>query len=338
MPEVNSASSVRTEDLSPALIMSDVRNTPVTSRMKKGEQLKDMIFSWPAEKMGARRAGGIPENKDVDAFEGDAQSKLYNRAERFWRTPRVTIIAEKVIRNVDESKGRYNKQVTKKIKEQKRDIEWEIVSDQESTEDNGVTGDKFKGLGRVINDGTLPFTDVPTTIPAGFRTPAAQIYSGTLANFSEANLRTMLQSRYDSLGATTELAFFVASGLKARISEYFGQYKADKAGYTIVARTQSSNVDSRKLNLQGIDVIEGDFGTIEIVLVPFMPTNLRGYGLDMDQVVMRPLMYCDHTELPYQGGGRSGLIDSILGYEFGDPRGHFKIAPSDEVARDGAGS
>lgn len=334
MPAVSSSDQVVHEDLSDALILSDVRNTPVTSRMRKGERLKAMLFSWPVERLGVRRSGGIPENKDVDAFEGDTRARLYGRAERFWRTPRVTVIAQKVNDAAGvHQEGEYNKQVTKKTKDQKRDIEWETVSDQESFADDGVTGDKFRGLGRVINDGTLAFSDTPTAIPATFRTPTGQIYTGTKANFDEAQMNLLMQKRFDLLGATSEFTLFAASGLKSWISTNFGKYVPNKTGYTVAVRTQTGPpIDAQKLIASGIDVYEGDFGTFSIELASFMPTDLRGYGLDMEQLQMRPLMYCDLSPLPYQGGGLSGLIDSILGYEYGDPRAHFKIAPSDESA------
>lgn len=336
MPAVLSANEIVREDLSDALILADVRNTPVTSRMKKGDKLKNMLFSWSLEKLGARRSGGIPENKDVDAFESDQMTRIYGRGERFWRTPRVSVIAEKVNDVAGVTGSKYNWQVTKKIKDQKRDIENEMVSDQDSQDDNGVVGSKFMGLGRVINDTTsvgasgaaLTFGDAQTAIPVDYRTPTAQIYTGALASLGEPDFISILKSRYDNLGATTELSLFADSALKSHISEFFGKYKPNKDGFVVVVRSMSETIDSRKFPAYGIDLYEGDFGTFDITLVPFMPYTGRGYGLNMEYMSMRPLMYCDHTELPYQGGGISGLIDSILGYEFGDPRGHFKIDPA----------
>lgn len=338
MPEVSSATQIVREDLSDALIMSDVKNTPVTSRMKKGERLKAMLFSWTVEKLGQRRKGGQPENKDVDAYEGDEQRRIYNRAERWWRTPRVTVVAEKV-NDVAGNAQTYTKLLTKKTKDQKRDIETEILSDQDSSEDVGVPqasghhgGDVTKGLGRVIDDNTLGTSDTATAIPSGFRTPTAQIYRDTLANLTEAAVRDMLQARWALLGATSEFVLYVASALKSHISDNFGRYVPNKSGYTALTVRTAALLSGTKLMIQGVDVYEGDFGTFQIELASYMPTTTRGYGLDFDQLAMRPLMYCDHTELPYQGGGRSGLVDSILGYEFGDPRAYFKIAPSDETA------
>jgi hypothetical protein len=334
-----SGDQVTREDLSPALELFDMRNTPVVSRMKKGSEPDNTEYSWTLDQMGNRRTDGVQENKDVDAFEGDSQGRAYNRVQRFWRTPRVSVESEKLVKNADQTKGRYRKQVTKKVGEQKRDIEARLQDDLDSTDDTGVVGRRFKGLGNVISagDGTAgnpAFTDAPMTIPGQFRTPKAQIFSDVIANFDETKLTDMLQSRYDMAGVSVALILFVASSLKRRISDYFGKYARNVANYTTILRTQLPPVDAGKYIMQGVDEITGDFGSIEVVLSPFAPTNYRGYGLDMDQIELRPLMYCDHTELPYQGGGRSGLIDSILGYEYGDPRAHIKIAPSDETARD----
>lgn len=335
MAAVLSSDQVVREDLSDALILINRRKTPVTSRMPKGERLKAMMFSWPAEKSPARRKGGIPENKDVDAFETANRQRLYGRAERWWRTPRVSVIAEKVNDHAGVSGSEYRHQVTQKTGAQKADIEAEILSDQDSAEDNGITGDLVRGLGRVINDGTLTFTDTPTAIPLAYRTPAAQIYSDVIANFTEAKLSDMLQAMWDLSGAAGEITLVVASALKRKISDEFGKYVPNKSGYTVVTvRSGTQLTDgNKKLLATGIDVFEGDFGIVDITLDPYMPSNYRGYGLDWSQLGMRPMMYCDHTELPYQGGGISGLIDSILGYEYGDPRAYIKIAPSDETAK-----
>lgn len=325
MPAVMSANQVVHEDLSDALILSDVKNTPFLSRVAKGEKLKSMLFSWPAENLDGRKTVPPPENADVSVFEGDAQTRLYNRGERFWRTPRVSVIADRVNDSAGQF-GKYNHEIKKFIAEQKRDIEFCILSDQDSNDDTGAVGARFLGLGRVINDGTLAFADAQTAIPAGMRTPAAQIFTGAIGTLDEAAFIALMKTRYDALGQQAEQLLFAGSGLKAQISAFFGRYVPNKTNYTVIVRTMSEAIDSRKYAGYGIDVYEGDFGTFEIVLTPFIADQYRGYGMAMDGVRLRPLMYCDHVELPYMGGGYSGLVDSILGYEFGDPRMHFKIA------------
>jgi hypothetical protein len=325
MPAVLSTNQVVHEDLSDALILSDVRNTPLVSRMAKGDKLKSMLYSWTAENFDGRKTIPPAENADVSAFEGDSQTRLYNRGERFWRTPRVSVIADRVNDSAGDF-GKYNHEIKKFIEEQKRDVEFCLLSDQDSNDDTGAVGARFLGLGRVINDGViLTFGDAQTAIPAGMRTPLAQIYTGTVATMDEATFIAILKARYDSLGATSDLVLFVGSALKAQMSAYFGRYVPNKTNYTVIVRTTAEAIDSRKYAGYGIDYYEGDFGGFEIVLAPFIADQNRGYGLNMNSMRLRPLMYCDHTTLPYQGGGSSGLIDSILGYEFGDPRGHFAI-------------
>ena len=327
MPAVTTATEIVHEDLSDALILADVRNTPLTSRMKKGPKLTNMLYSWPVEVLGARNTTPPAENADVSAFEGDIETRIYNRAERFWRTPRVSIISEKVNETAGDF-GRYSHQVTKKIKDQKRDIEYTILSTQDSNDDTGAVGARYLGLAHVINDGTLfPFTDNQTVIPATYRTPTAQIYSGSLAAFTEDNFVAIMKSRFDNLGQTTELLLFAGSSLKNQISTYFGKYTPNRANFTTVIKTEQEAISSRRFAGYGIDLYEGDYGSFEIVLTPFIFDQKWGYGVNMDYLVMRPLMYCDVSPLPYQGGGMSGLVDSIVGYEFGDPRGHFALVP-----------
>ena len=327
---LTTADNIIREDLSRALILIDMKNTPFFSRLKKGDKLKALEFSHGVEHMGARRTDPIPENKDVDGFEGDDQKKLWQRAQKFWRTPRVSTEMERIVDNVDETKGRYKKQVTKKTKEQKRDIETVLLSDQDAKEDSGVLGYATMGMGRIINDGTLAFGDSLTAIPADYRTPAAQIYTGTLTDFDEDDLKAILKSIADNTGQINEFTLFAGSTLKQFISDTFGNYRPNKEGYTVVVRTQTQAVDKRKFMAAVVDIYEGEFGIFDVEWTPYLPSPKRGYLVDMDDKALRPGFYLEHEELPYQGGGRSGLIESILGMDYGDPRSDGKIACSDE--------
>jgi hypothetical protein len=327
MAAVVTATTVVHEDLSDELIQADVRNTPLSSRMRKGAKLTNMEFSWPLESLGPRQVTPPAENADVTTYEGDTEVRTYNRAQRFWRQPRVSVISDRVNDTAGDF-GKYAHQVRKRVEDQKRDIEFVLLSLQQSAADTGSVGTKTMGLGIAINDGTIAWTDALTTPPAGYRTPAAQIYTGLLSALDEATFVNILKARFDALGMTTELTLFAGSALKAHISEFFGKYKPDKTNYTVVVRTQTEAQDSRKFAGYGVDMYEGDFGAFDIVVDPWMPDQLSGYGLNMELIQMRPSYYCDVTKLPYMGGGESALVDSILGYEYGDARTHFKIAPS----------
>lgn len=353
MPGVTTGDAIIREDLSPAFLNLDERKTVFLSRVKRGDQLTNTLFSWTAEAYDGRMTEGIPENKDVDAFEGDVQAKFWNRSQKFWRRPHVTVEANTIIQSPGDF-GKYTKQVAKKTTEQQRDVECRMLDDRISRDDDGVKGREWMGLGRVVNDGVsvgsagvaLPFSDPQTVIPPGYRTPTAQIYTGALTNlqistgdititFGEDQVLNMVQSRFDSFGATSQFSAFVDSLLKRHFSKYFGKYQANVKGYTAIVSTLAQAQAAKRYAMVGVDLIETDFGPIDINLVSFMPRRPdgtlagRGYFLDMELIRIRPSgLWQTHQQLEDKGAGPRGLIQSILGYEFGDPRAHAKVDPS----------
>lgn len=343
---VTTENQVRVEDLSQAAETFDQRKTPFLSALKKGKKLENhLLYGQAVDKMGKRRGPGVPERQDVRGYEGDDSKKLYQRGARFQRTPAVSTEAQELNNQLGRSNDmEYKRQVNKKIKEQNRDIDFYMLGDDEAHDDDGKDGYRFRALGRHINDGsegaatstaldgaTLAFTDTQTAIPPSYRTPAAQIYSGTLALFTEAELNTMMQNRWNRSGVSVAFTLWVAANLKGKITTDFGKYYPDKEGHTVVVQNTIST-DRKRAIARGADVWEGDYGSVTIELEPWMPTTSRGYGVDMDECEIRELYRARHTEHPDLGGGKRGLIDSILSGWWGDPRRHIKIAPSDEVA------
>ena len=360
MPALTTADMVSREDLSEAFLNVDVRKTPLLARMKRGEQLGNVLYSWTIETYDGRRTDGVPENKDADSFETNKQYRVWNRVQKFWRTPHVTTETNDV--NVAPADfGKMKKEIVSKTREQQRDCEQRMCDDRSSKDDDGVSGREFLGLGMVINDGVsvgmanaaLVNTDPQTAIPAQFMTPTAQIYTGVLTDkktsdasnqlkvvFDQNALLDMLQNRFDNVGMTTELTLFCDALLKRHTAQFFGKYAPQIRVSDTVVRTPQSGVDEKRLNIEGVDMIETDFGPIAIELLSFMPRQVvsvnqpigtmsaRGYLLDMEHVRLRPSgLWLTYQALEDKGAGPRGLLQSIIGYEFGDPRGHCKIDP-----------
>ena len=353
MAGVFTGNQIVREDLSDAYLQSDVRKTPVTSRIRKGEKLKNiLLYSWAIEVMDGRSTVGIPEGIDATTFESDQQYQLFNRPQKFWRTPHVTREANEV--NVAPADfGKYVKQVTKKTQEQQRDVEVRYLDDQDSQTGSATVGYQFKGLGMIINDGisigssgaALVQTDTQTAIPAMFMTPTKQIFTGTLygdpamstPGFTEENLIDLLQSRFDNLGQTTELVMYADSNLKRYLSRFFAKYKLNVQGYTTVVRSETEAQTAKTFALYGADVYETDFGNMLVEIMQWAPKSTadnvstvgRGYVLNLEQLQLRPSgRWMTHQELEDRGAGPRGLIESIIGHEYGDPRTHAKIDPS----------
>ena len=355
MPAVTTADQVVREDLSEAFLNIDVRKTPLVARMKRGEKLGNVLYSWTIETYDGRRTDGVPENKDADSFETNKQYRVWNRTQKFWRTPHVTTETNDV--NVAPAQfGTMKKEIVSKTREQQRDVEQRLCDDRSSKDDDGVSGREFLGLGMVINDGVsvgmsgaaLTNSDAQTAIPAQFMTPTAQIYVGSLTDkktsdssnqlkviFDQNVFLDMLQNRFDNVGMTTELSLFADALLKRHTAQFFGKYAPQIRVSDTVIRTPQAGVDEKRLNIEGVDMIETDFGPIDINLVSWMPRvaagtmSGRGYLLDMEHVRIRPSgLWLTYQMLEDKGAGPRGLLQSILGYEFGDPRGHCKIDPN----------
>lgn len=354
---VTTGDRIAFEDLSKAGEVLDQRQTPFLTRMGMGPKLKlHDYYSQGVDTRAKRITRGVPEGKDVDGFEKGKQQKISARGQKFWRRPAVSVEAEaEADQSTSQLLADYNKQVGEKIVDQKRDIDVVMLSDQESQEDDGVNGYFLRGIGRWINDGakgaatavgldsplspdqatgnpSLAFNDAATAIPTVLRTPAAQIYADALVDLDEADVNTIMQNRWRHAGAMVDFTLWCADGLKGHISDNFGRYQSNKEGYTPIMRTNVAPIDKRRLVTTGIDVLEGDYGTLTIELEPWMPTTERGYGVEMSVLKKRIMWLTRHYPLENKGGGKRGLIESILGAWFDDPRKHFKIAPSTEVA------
>jgi len=352
MGAVTTADQVVREDLSNLFINLDRRMTPFLSRLKEGENLFNVsLFSWALEKYDGRMTVGIPENKDVDVFETDKQDRLYGRSQKFWRRPHVTTEAN-TINRAPADFGKYNKQVIKKVEEQRRDIEQRYLSDSDSRDDDGLTGREVMGAGRFVNDtvsvgvsgAALTFGDTQTAVPTDYLTPTAQIYvaalyvlsSGVVSalTFDEDSLNGMLQNRWDSLGLSSRFSGFVDAALKRHLGRVF-RYAKTLTGYTAIARQDVPPQASAKWITSGVDMIETDFGPIDINMITWLPRTStgalsgRGYFFDMEFIYNRPSgLNLTHMQLEDKGAGPRGLIQSIMGPQWGDPRAHLKIDPN----------
>lgn len=347
MTGVTTADQVVREDLSNLFINIDKRGSVYTSRLRKGDNLENVkLFSWAIETYDGRMTDGVPENKDADDFETDKQYQIYGRTQKFWRRPHVTVEAN-TVNKAPADFGKYNKQVVKKTEEQKRDIEQRLLSDSDSRDDDGVNGREFMGLGRYVNDAVstgsagapLTFTDSQTAVPVQFRTPTAQIYTGnlTLTNvivFDGDVINGMLQNRFDLFGPAMQFSGFVDALLKRHFTK-IEKYQKNMTGYTPVTQRYNTDYQSKNYIDFGSDLWESDFGVIDINLVSWAPRTStgalsgRGYFLDMDNMYLRPSgLYLTHQTQEDKGAGPRGLIQSILGPQYGDARSHLKVDPN----------
>lgn len=329
------------QDLQDRVYVADRKVTPGISSIRKGDRLRAMLYDFIVKSYGARKPGGVPDGKDVSAFDAQSPKKqLQARGEVFRRAPMVGFIAQEmsVAGGVAGTPNAFNEAKADQMIEHKRDIEKEMWSNQDSRPDDGVNGSKFRGFGRWIYDGAAtlavdPSDPSPTTgyyelpVPADIRTPANQIYTGSIASMTQAQFEALIQAKYENTGASSDLRGFVSPTLKNRVG-FFSRYQADVTGYTSRVFISSGVVNGGTMFGASIDVYKSDWGTFELfpVLADFMPSAYTGYFLDMAMPALRSAGTYDVSNLPDLGGGPRALIQSILSVHPGDPRAHVKIA------------
>jgi Family of unknown function (DUF5309) len=314
------------QDLQDMVYVADVKTTPGLASIKKGDPLSNMLFDFEVKSYGNRKSGGVPDGKDVDAF--DAQSPKYvmqARGEVFRRAPMVGFIAQKMSQagGVAGTKNLYNEAKADQAKEHGRDMEKELWSNQDSRPDTGI-GSKFRGLG-------LWTTNAPTltdtlSIPVPAQIPANQVFTGSLATMVEDDVGALIQAKYENTGASSDLRGFVTPSVKNKFG-FFSRYQANVTGYTSGVYITTGKLEGTTLFGPTVDVYKSDWGTFQLfpVLTDFTPSATWGLFIDMAHPRIRSAGTDMYDDLPDLGGGPRGLLESIISVLPGDLRSYAKI-------------
>ena len=341
------------EDLSNLMYLADAKEKPFTAMVKKGKKpTNPALWEYGVKKRGNRKHGGVPDGKDVNAFDSqNPKDWLQARSEVWRRAPMVGFLAQITSTNggVAGTANEFDEAVADQMEEIGRDMEAELLSNQDSRADDGVNGLWTRGIGRwlhnpaatngdtlalgttatAVGQPTTGFAELP--VPADYRTPATQIYDGifgdgTSTGLTEDVFAALIQSKWDNTGASSELRGFVTSTIKNRVG-LWSKYEKNIAGMTPNVQVTSGRVDGMTLLGPSIDIYKSDWGvfTLHPVANEFMPSMYSAYFLDMKQVQIRRTTAVEEKDLPNLGGGPRELIQAIDGLEAGDPRAHAKI-------------
>ncbi len=324
------------QSLTDALFITDARQTIFTSKIRKGERIGAVKHTYKVGREGARKAGGVPDNQPVKEHQGiNNEYEVDTRIELFERSPRVGKIAKHTgvagtttSRKPGKNTGRSSKMQKAKaqqILELKYDMESESLSDQDSRAEGGGLGSLGRGFGKWVDSAAQGDLAVNENV----RTPAGQIYTGTLANLNEDAFIGLMQARWNACGLSSELVGILGSDVKLQVNTY-QRYVPTKANMEVIVRTMGPSVNEHKI-VQGVDFYEGDFGSVEFHLGFFLPKSKRGYLVDFDHCELLPFgPMMEEEELGADGGGEAVVLRAMYAWHPGDPRAHIKIKPSDE--------
>jgi hypothetical protein len=281
------------EDLDDKLTMLAAVTCPMTVLCKRSKA-KSTLSEWPVDRLAPPNTEGVVEGSDADSFEdpfGDS-ARLQNRGQRLWRKWMVSIEQE-----ATESAGPQDvaRAKVKKMLELKRDIEATLLSSNDSvTPSAGVAG-KMRGFGKWIS------TAAPTEVA----------FAAALASIFSIN------------GEVNNLTVIAGAAVRARITEFTrSETTASEAIYNV-----TQGAESKKVTL-AVNIFDSDHGYVRIVNgnPACMPSSTTAYFVNPNYVELKTLLPVGSRELENQGGGRRGIIDTILTLAVSDPRAHGKIS------------
>jgi hypothetical protein len=261
------------EDLEDKIYMVSPEETPILSMGRK-LKAEAKFHEWQRDTLAA-------PNKDNAVIEGDdrtgtaivATSRVGNYVQLF---DKVAIVATS--QKASNPAGRSDEmkyQIMKRTKELKRDVEAMMLSNNPAVAGaTGATARKSGGFGVLI------YTNVSH---GGAGAPTTANTAGTNRTFTEALLKTVLQS------------IFTNSGTMPTVLSLTPSHKSTFSGFTGIAvnRFDLKKVQQAKI-IGGADVYVSDFGELTVV-----PNYIQATSDSDTAYVLNPEMYGTATLQPF---------------------------------------
>jgi hypothetical protein len=332
MSQTQSADVISREDIANFLAIADMKDTPFTTQIPKGAAPAANLTQWVVDAYRTPTTAGVVEGQDVSSFQNEYayMESLSNYVQEQRVAPSVSQRTEFIDNIPGINNGQFGNPTgntpfdyakAKSIKELKRDIELTLLSNNEAQNQSGGNPYLIRGMGSWISSTqhtVLPFESTR------YLTPAASIYSGALTDFDEADMKALLQSRYEQTGNSPELKCFCGTNVKARI-DTFTQYATDIASNTAIRMYY--NEDDYKYSSM-VDIYDSSFGKVTLTLDNFMPNQKTAYIIDMRYVDMGPLLPIQVKPIEDEGGGPRCLARTMYTLRVKNPLAMAKIAAS----------
>lgn len=310
-----------------ANIQSDA--TPFTSMAQKREQPRQVLQSWQVKTYQDTGHAGVLDGQDATSFDANPRKLVQCNGQKTWRKPGVSDFADEA-EIVALPKGEMAEQIADALVFVKRQIEMRCLSTEDTKNDNGVNqGNETRGL----FSWTQSAAQALYPVPDGYRTPNAQIYTGSLANFGEAVFLNMAASSFIQRKGPFRMNAFLGIYLKGAFTA-FTKYVDTVANKTPV-RQFMQDATSKKMVIS-IDKLTLDTGEIDLHLSAFLAkaaadgadttyTHYSGLCVDMDMCGLAYTRMPRVVKLPYQGGGQKAIVDAIFLNMMDNPLGAIQM-------------
>lgn len=290
--------------------------TPFTSMMEKRQRPAQVLQNWQVKTYPDTGHAGVLDGQDATSFDSNPRALIQCNGQKTWRKPGVSDFADEA-EIVALEKGEMAEQIADALVLVKRQIEKRCLSAEDTKADNGATvANETRGAFSWVNNGAQTLYPVPVA----YRTPAAQIYSGTLANVTEDAYLGMCASSYIQRKGPFKMHAFLGVYLKKAFTN-FSKYVDNVANKTPVRQfKQDASTEAMVIT---IDKLTLDTGEVDLHLSPFLYTNAAdgtataythnsGVQVDMEMVGLAYTRMPRVVKLPYQGGGQKAIVDAIF--------------------------
>jgi hypothetical protein len=232
--------------------------TPFQSMIAKGKA-KATFHEWQTDSLDAAAANVQVQGDDATTNTATPTVRLRNYCQILSKTARVSGTQEAVDKAGRASEMAY--QVKKRMKELKRDLEYALVRNQESTSGAAASGAKSAGL-----ESWIATNITSVGLGSGFSTPgysggtvAAPVDATARGSLTESSLKSVISAAWTQGGDPSVL--MVGPLTKQKISTAF-------AG--IATRFRDVPAGKQAQVIGGVDLYVSDFGTHKIVPNRFM--------------------------------------------------------------------
>jgi hypothetical protein len=212
----------------------------------------------------------------------------------------------------------------KSLKQLLRNKEYTFYGDQDKVADvPGTTGGVTEGLGSITDP-------TNTNFAAAYRTKAASVYTGAIADFDDTALNVVLASMFGEGGDYLDLHLLAFSGLRTNIV----------ANMTRTAGTASKvdyNMNGTAVIPYNVEMYDSDFGQVKIInanpqlaVAADTTTKYRGYVIDPAYLEFGQMWGEGSEEYEDRGAGPVGACDCYGSLLSQGPNRLGKIESSDE--------
>jgi hypothetical protein len=314
-------------------VVSNVESdaTPLTSLLDKRKRPLEVLANWQVQ--GYKRKGhrGVRDGQDANNFGYNGRERLKGVTQKAWDPRGVSDFSEEVdVKGIPS--GELAAQMTDAMVTIKQIVERRLSSNEESAvqdEDDPNGANETRGFFKWLD--TAAQTHEP--VPEKFRPLAAQLYTGTLANFTESVLENLVIAAWKRrLGNSVSVKFFLGIELDKQISD-FTVRDSGFTGGVLPVRTFMQDGESKQV-IKVVKRLVFSAGTVDLIPTAHLMTDAAtgedtdythksGMGLDMDKVGVAWMRLPRVYKLAYQGGGYKAVADAMFMGQFDNPVGCF---------------